>query len=112
MSLASLLVHDVTLLRAGTTTDRYGADAKDWDTATETDTQGWVTQTSGVEDRTDGREAQVGSWTLYLAAGEDLLGGDRVVWGTYTFEVDGPPLQAWTPRGEHHVEARLRLVEG
>lgn len=112
MSLTSLLVHDITVVRAGAATDRYGAAEKNWDAATETDIKGWVTQISGIEDRTDGREAQVGTWVLYALDTADILGGDRVVWGSYTFEVDGPPNRAWTPRGEHHVEARLRLVEG
>lgn len=112
MSLTALLVHDVSIVRAGSTTDRYGATIKNWATATTTATSGWVTQVSGVEDRTDGREAQVGTWVLYLPVDTDVVGGDRVVWESYTFEVDGPPNRAWTPRGEHHVEARLRLIEG
>lgn len=112
MSFAGLLVHDITIRRAGATTDRYSATIKNWDDSTDTDVNGWITQSSGLEDHTDGREAQVGSWVLFLPTGTDILGGDRVVWESYTFEVDGPPQRAWTPRGEHHIEARLRIVEG
>ena len=112
MSLTGLLVHDITIVRAGSTTDRYGATEKDWDNPTETEVKGWLTQASGTEDRSDGREAQVGSWLLYLPVDTDIVGGDRVTWGSTTFEVDGPPQRAWTPRGEHHVEARLLVVAG
>lgn len=111
MSLTRLLVHSVTIRRAGSSTDRYGATVKDWATATDAVVDGWVAQTSALE-VTDTREAQVSSWTLYVPEGTDLLGGDRVLWDGITFEVDGPPNRAWTPRGEHHVEARLKLVEG
>lgn len=112
MSLHGLLVHDITVRRAGTATDRYGAAVKSWVSPTDTSVKGWITQTIGTEDRADGREAQIGSWVLFLPADTDILGGDRVVWGTTTFEVDGPPLRAWAPRGEHHIEARLRVVAG
>jgi hypothetical protein len=112
MSLRSMLVHEVAILRPALGTSRYGDASKDWVTAVETETVGWVARRDESEDRAEGREAQVSDWVLYLAATDDIQGGDRVVWGTTTFEVDGPPNRAWTPRGEHHIEARLRLVEG
>jgi len=112
MSLRSLLVHEIAILRPALGTSRYGDATKDWVTATETETVGWISRRSESEDRTNGREAQVSEWVLYLDEDADIQGGDRVVWGTTTFEVDGPPNPARTPRGEHHVEANLRLVEG
>lgn len=112
MSLTRLLVHTVTIRRPGTTTDRYGATVKDWATATDTDVDGWVAQTSAIEVNDLGREGEHSDWTLVVPVDTDLLAGDRVIWNDTTFEVDGPPNRAWTPRGEHHVEARLKLVEG
>lgn len=112
MSLANLLVHDVTIRRPGTTTDRYGANVKDWSAATDTDVDGWLAQTSAAEVNDLGREGERSDWTLYVPAGTDIEAGDRVIWGGTTFEVDGPPNRAWTPRGEHHVEARLKVVVG
>lgn len=112
MSFTRLLVHTVTIRRAGSTADRYGATVKDWATATDTDVAGWVAQTSGIEINDLGREGERSDWTAYFPVDTDVLGGDRIIWESTTFEVDGPPNRAWTPRGEHHVEARLKLVEG
>lgn len=111
MGLQSLLVHDITLVRPASTTDANGFTVKSWASATETAVKGWIAQTSSTEVR-DGREAQVSTWTLFLNAEADVLGGDRVEWGSTTFEVDGAPQHAWTPRGEHHVECPLRVVAG
>jgi hypothetical protein len=115
MSLATLMVHDVTVVHAGMVVDPYG-ETKDWAAATRTAVRGWVSRRSQLEDRTGGREAQVSEWVAYLPAGTAITGGDRVEWsglpaGT-SFEVDGPPLPAATPRGPHHIEAQLRVVEG
>lgn len=112
MTLTSLLVHTVTISTAGTTTDRYGATVKDWDNPIERTERGWVSQQSRLEDRSDGREAQVQGWVLYLDAGDPIAGEDRVTWSGITFEVDGPPNPAWSPRGEHHIEVPLRAVTG
>lgn len=112
MTLRNLLVHDITIRRAGTTEDRYGATIKDWDNPTDTDVDGWIAQSSALEVTDLGREGQRSDWTLFLPDGTDIIGGDRVLWSGTTYEVDGPPNRAWTPRGEHHIEARLKLIEG
>lgn len=115
MTLTSLLVHDVTILTAASTTDRYNNTVKDWGNATERDVRGWVSQRSQLEDH-DQREAQVSDWILYLDAGDPITGANRVRWNdpasAVTFEVEGPPNPAWSPRGEHHVEIPLRVVTG
>lgn len=111
MSLATLLVHDVTVLTAATVTDRYGNAAKDWDTATEATVKGWVSQRSASEDR-DHREAQVSDWVLFLHPDATVTGHNRIQWEGITFEVDGPANPAWSPRGLHHYEVPLRVVDG
>lgn len=111
MSLQSLLVHDVTVVTPGSTTDRYGNLVPDWAASTSTTVKGWISQSSGSEDE-NGRDAQIGEWTLFLPAGVEIDGRARVAWSGVTFEVVGPPRRAWTPRGEHHVEVQLRVVEG
>ncbi len=111
MSFAGLLVHDVTILTAARAENRYGREEKDWSSATETTAKGWVSQSSRSE-VIDGREAQVSSWVLFLHPDAVLDGLDRVRWEGITFEVDGPPNPAWTPRGLHHYEAPLRVVDG
>ena len=111
MTLTALLVHDVTIITPGTTTGRYGDAVKDWTTATSTPAKGWVART-GQQEVNDGREAQVSEWKCFLPADAAVTGHDRVTWDGITFEVDGPPVPAWTPRGEHHIEVPLRVVDG
>ena len=111
MSLQGLLVHDVTILRATTTTDRYENVVVSWSSPTETGVKGWITQRNRSEDN-DQRSAEISDWVLFAPADTDIVAGDRVQWGGVTYEVDGPPLRAYTPRGEHHVEAGLRVVVG
>ena len=111
MGLTSLLVHDVGIVTAGTTTSRYGDAEKDWSTATTSTVKGWVSQRSAAEDR-DHREAQASDWILYLHPGTTITPFNRVTWSGITFEVDGPVNPAWSPRGEHHLEVPLRVVAG
>lgn len=108
-----MMVHDVTLVRAASATSRYGDEVKDWANATRVDTIGWVAQRDRDED-VDSREAQVRSYVVYLPPGTDVTGLDRVEWDDLTFEVEGPPNRAWSPkmRGEHHLELDIRLVTG
>ena len=109
------MVHPIEIVRAGTTTDAYGNTIDNWSSSTSVETVGWVTD-RGVPgspaENTRDRDQQTRLWKLYVPADTDITGHDRVVWYTLTFEVIGPPVRAWTPRGEHHVEADLRLVEG
>lgn len=113
MSLTALMVHDVTLVRAGTTTSRYGDSVKDWSAAERTSSKAWVAQRDRSENL-DGREAQDRTFIVYLPAGTDVTGLDRVEWADLTLEVVGPPNRAWSPklRGEHHIELDARVVEG
>lgn len=113
MSLTSLMVHDVTVVRAGSVETRYGDDVKDWSAATETTVKGWVSQGDRVED-VDSREAQSRSFTVFLPADTDVTGLDRLVWEGLTLEVVGPPNWAWNPRmnAVHHIELTAREVTG
>lgn len=111
MTLTSLLIHDVTIVTAGSSTSRYGDTEKDWSTATSETVKGWVSQRSGLEDH-DHREAQASEWVLFLHPEATITALDRVTWSGITFEVDGPILPAWSPRGEHHQEVPLRVVTG
>lgn len=111
MSLAGLLVRDVTRLRAAEVTDPYGSTVKDWGNATSITGKGWLAQRSRSEDLVN-REAQISDWHLTVFPDFDVVGGDRVVVDGQTFEVDGPPWPAWTPRGLHHRELSLTVVEG
>jgi hypothetical protein len=111
VTFSTLLVHDVTIVTPGTTTNGYGDTVKDWDAATETTAKGWVSQRSASEDL-DHRNAEVSTWVLFVDPDVAVTADDRVEWEGLTFEVDGPVLPAHTPRGRHHLEVPLRLVDG
>lgn len=111
MTLASLMVHDVIVVRPTIVVDRYGNETKDWANPTRTTVKGWIARRSERE-VLERREAQVADWIVYLPVGTALDGGDRVEWNGNTFEVSGPPNEAWTPRGPHHIEADLLSVQG
>src|SRR5881392_4176483 len=116
MSFASLLVDDVTVVRPGTTTDRYGNSSKDWTAATSEPVKAWISQRNTTEDPgtsgTGGREGQLSDWVVYFDPDVIVTAGDRVMWEGDTFEVVGKPLPGKTPRGPHHTEATVRLVTG
>jgi hypothetical protein len=111
VSLATLFVHDVVILTAGTTIDRYGNELQSWSTATSVSARGWITQMPGSEQLLN-RDAQIAEWSLSVPAGTPITGHERVTWEGITFEVAGPPQRAWTPRGEHHVVAQLQVITG
>lgn len=111
MTIEGFFVRDVTIVRAGVTTDRYGNESTDWSAAASWATKGWLARADQSEDQ-DGRDALISGWVLRLPVGTDITGRDRVRVDGTTYELDGPPNRPWTPRGEHHVRCRLRLVEG
>jgi hypothetical protein len=102
----------VEIVRASSrTTDRYGNRVPDWSTASRTVTFAWLEPATGKENTT-GRDSQEWEWIMLCPASVELTGRDRVIYGGTTFEVVGPPAIRRTPRGPHHMEARLRYVEG
>lgn len=111
MSLVSLMVRDITILVPGTRTDAYGDTQLDWTTPVGTLTQGWLAQQTSTE-VVDGRNTTVSELVLTLPAGTAINARDRVRVDGVVYEIIDEPLAAWTPRGEHHIEAKLRLVTG
>lgn len=110
MSLARFLIRPVTHLRAPLVAGRYGNEARDWSNAVETEAEAWIGQTSTI---TNERGAIVTITRLMLAAGFDVVEGDRFTLpNDTTGDVVGRPNRANTPRGEHHVEADVHVVEG
>lgn len=111
MSFAALLGQEVTIVRAAASVDRYNDVSADWSSATRTVVHGRLQQTDTVEVAV-GRDTVIADWVLFLPAGTDVLPSDRVEVDGATFEVVGLPNVAHTPRGPHHVEARLRSITG
>lgn len=111
MSLTSLLVRTAVIQTATTSTDRYNNTVLDWTSPTSTTTTAWVAQTATIENQ-DHRDATVDTVIATFPAGTAITAQNRVVIDGQTYEVDGKPNRAWTPRGEHHVECVLREVRG
>lgn len=62
-----------------------------------------------TDDRIDGDRRST-RFLLYLPSDASIDGGDQVVADARTFEVEGSPNLASTPRGPHHWEVTLREV--
>lgn len=114
MALADLLSQSVTVLhfREDGAADGYGNLTPVWDLPTVHRAR--LEQVGGSE-VTVGASVQVADWDLYLVSEDDaarqIKGRDRVLADGVTYEVVGPPTIHRAPRGKHHVEARLRVVE-
>jgi hypothetical protein len=107
--LARLLTDQATILTRTTgSDDPYGQRTTSW--VEQPPVAARFQQQTSVE-TVDGRDTVVTGWMVVLAAGTPLGPGDRVrdQHGT-VLAVDGTPARPTTPRGEHHVEARLREV--
>jgi hypothetical protein len=106
---AGLLPQTVTKIRPTTSTDTYGNTVYTYGSGTSI--TAWLQQDDRKEPLSDGRAALEQIWLL-ITNEPDVLGHDRIVFGTTTFEVDGPPEPVYTPAGFHHLEATLRVVAG
>lgn len=107
--LPTRLLYDVTLLRAVTTTDAYGATVPD--TWTQTTITARIEQSSASEVTGQGRHGEVSTWRMWTNY-EDVRAADRVLYAGDTYEVVGLPAPMRTASTVHHYAATLRLVEG
>lgn len=108
-----MLPHTVTRIRPSTSTNTYGDAALDYTVppATSTSMAAWLQQDNRTEELSEGRAPLDQRWLL-MTNESDVAGRDRIVFGSLTFEVEGPPEPVYTPAGFHHLEATLRVVEG
>lgn len=111
MSLQRMLCQQVTILTPAAATDRYGNVAADWSNASSRQVMAWVNQTGSTEDLIN-RDSTTTVGICYLPPGDPIAATDRIQVNGRTFQVDGQPNTADTPRGVHHIEVRLRDVEG
>lgn len=108
------LIHSVTRVRPVTSTDSYGNTTYDYGVAADRKTMNaWLTQASGTEPMSDGRDPLVGAWSM-LTNDTDITGRDRIEWGVQVFEVDGTPKLAYAfdTTVPHHAKSTLRIVAG
>lgn len=108
-----LLPHTVTRVRPATGTDTYGSDLLTYTVppASSTTMAAWLQQDNREEPLSDGRDPLVQRW-LMVTNDTDVLGYDRITFGSLTFEVEGPPEPVYTPSGFHHTECTLKVVGG
>lgn len=102
--------HTLTVLAAGTSTDSRGDEVL---TFSESTVRGWIQQIRRPPEETLGdRDERVSRWTLLSTETPNLTALDRITWNEKAFQVDGQPDHLTTPRGYHHTEALLVLMEG
>jgi len=114
---AHLQPHRVVVVHPAATTDPVAGTVWDYgSSATRSTVDGWMQEDQATETFADGRDVMGQRWTL-LTNSLTIDANDRIEWdghpaGSQVFTVDGPPAPVPTPRGHHHLEARLRKVEG
>lgn len=106
---ASLLIHSATWIVPTTSTDGHGNTVRTYGSGTSI--TGRFQQNAAAEPRTDGRDPLVRQWTLFTNQ-DGISGLDRIVFGSLTFEVDGPPAPTYDGSDFHHAEVALKLVDG
>jgi head-tail adaptor len=109
--MSGLLNTTVTRLRPAMIIDAYGNTVPDWTAADTVAIPARVQQSAQQEDTAD-RDQQSATFVVFLPAGADVTGSDRLDWSGRTLELLGPPAQVDAYSRPHHVEARAREVIG
>lgn len=107
MSVRRLLTQTVTVRRPDQTTDAEGNVTSTWAATTH---NGRVEPASTFE-VADDRVVTTSEWRLFLPPDVDVSSDDQVDADGQRFDVVGRAAVMRTPRGPHHVEVRLRIVE-
>jgi hypothetical protein len=112
-----ITLQTITIVRAGTKTDRYGNTVADWSTATRrTADRVSVQPSSQTETPAGNRDPVITVWRILSDHGVDIdvLPPDRIEWDGATFEVAGEVGRFRDPftGGVDHVEFAMRKVMG
>lgn len=106
MSLASLLRQPVIVQTVGITgTDSLGNETHG--VTGSVSTVAYVARHDASEVSGD-QQTEAADWTVFLPADVTITGYDRVVSGSLTLEVIGPPEQVWNPRTGVYSHVRLK----
>lgn len=105
----ALLIHTVTWIVPSTSTDAYGNTKRDYGSGTSI--AGRMEQNRAAEPAIEGRDAADREWTLFTNQ-DGISQFDRIVFGSLTFEVQGPPAPEYGSAAFHHSEVALRRVDG
>lgn len=111
MSFLRRLNQPITVLTAGSKVDRYGNTVVDWTTPASRAADAWVVQTGSIEELI-GRDSTTTVAVVLLAPTDPITSKDRVQVNGVTYEVDGVPDTMNGRNGVHHIQVRLKDVEG
>lgn len=103
--------HEITVIRDSQTIPDSDEEGNATSSAPETQTvPAWVQQQSTTEVKV-GPDTVTSNWRVFLPPEVEIEALDRIVWLEKVYEVVGVPDILFTPRGAHHIEANLRLVQ-
>lgn len=110
MSFEALLVYPLQVARRTVTGEGdYGEDEVDF--VAGATIQGWAEARASSEELED-RDTAVGDWLVLLPIGTTVEAYDRIIYAGQTLEVIGPPREAPSLEGPHHLELDARWIEG
>lgn len=111
--MVSFATKTVVRIRPGTITER-GTTYPDWENATEENIPNCVLAWNDTSMNQEGRVLGIGdSRVLYAPLTADIKEGDRIRYGTKTYEIEGDPMDWESPTGalDHYV-INLKRYEG
>lgn len=112
--IGQLLGQPLVRLRAPLVADRYGNQVRDWSQASRTTVYGRMeTEERRAEEDDSDRTQLEARGVCFLQPDTDILGTDRLEDSAgVRYEVIGQISTQSTPRGPHHLEARVTSLEG
>jgi len=114
--ITSYYIHAVVILRAPLVPDKYnpaGASLRNWATAAHVWTgKGWLAPKGSQSEDLNDKEQELNYSWLYLPPESSPLATDRVTINGIMYQVYSDPITAYTPRGLHHYEVRVKEIHG
>lgn len=107
MPLISLMTRDILIRRPSQTTDLVGDTVLDWNTPVDVVAKAYI-ETDATREEEFIRASEERIFKVFVPPETDVEASDRIVWGSLTMEVVGPPMERWTPDGLHHKEVLAR----
>ena len=112
MTIQTLLIHEVDILKPTMVTSNAGDESFSWDNPTRTASQAWIDPEKVFEPGDPlrpGSELQV---QIFFSPTAVVANEDRIDWDGRIFHVIGPPRLRFTPRGVHHLEVKAVEYDG
>lgn len=105
-----LLTQDATLVgRSEGATDPYGQPSQTW---ADIGTVKTFMQPTNAQERQVGSDTQIATFKAFMPPDTPIDGLDRIRVDGTTYNILGPPLPHRTPRGVHHLQLMLEVVDG